>query len=119
MENNKYYKKYLKYKHKYTLLKNAFSNEMYAQYGGTNVFAQPKPVLRASPGARAPAAAGPAASPLVYESPAPPPTGKTNDNGGYEILVGVNSPPPGGPIYQNTVPPPLPRSLPPPSRKIV
>jgi hypothetical protein len=32
--DEKYYKKYLKYKNKYALLKNAFSNEMYAQYGG-------------------------------------------------------------------------------------
>ncbi len=32
--DEKYYKKYLKYKTKYALLKNSFSNEMYAQYGG-------------------------------------------------------------------------------------
>ena len=30
----KYYKKYLKYKNKYALLKNSFSNQMYAQNGG-------------------------------------------------------------------------------------
>ncbi len=32
--DEKYYKKYLKYKNKYALLKNSFSNQMYAQYGG-------------------------------------------------------------------------------------
>jgi hypothetical protein len=31
---SKYYKKYLKYKNKYALLKNSYNNEMYAQLGG-------------------------------------------------------------------------------------
>jgi hypothetical protein len=43
--NNKYKYLYYKYKHKYTHLKNAFSNEMYAQFGGIDpVVMRPNPI---------------------------------------------------------------------------
>jgi hypothetical protein len=81
---DKYYKKYLKYKNKYTALKNAFSNDMYAQLGGTGgIFDIPKPTLRATRGQPA----SPTASPTAKPPPPAPASGSlTPDQAAAERL---------------------------------
>ncbi len=68
--DEKYYKKYLKYKNKYALLKNSFSNKMYAQYGGFPVVDNLSKVTLSAK-----------VSPQTKPEPA------------YVEMVGVNSPP--------------------------
>ncbi len=110
---DKYYKKYLKYKHKYAALKNAFSNDMYAQFGGNppnNPFYQPPPTLSAKV---SPPAKPTTAKPATTASAAPPIKSLTPEEAAQERLksrpyeeVG----PPTQIVYTQVAPPSLPRN---------